>query len=141
MYDNENVPVHHFDLYRLSDVRQTFKLDLQNSYATAVSLIEWAERLGDAVPENRLDVFLTIATDDAVVASLENGGHDVLCDETTDSADADADADADDFDPAFVDSQPRLIRVEGKGVYWQARVATLRDAFNGDAPKDVFRDK
>jgi len=30
--------------------------------------------------------------------------------------------------------------VEGKGVYWQARVATLRDAFNGDAPKDVFRD-
>jgi len=119
VYDVEGgcAPVHHFDLYRLSDVSQTIKLDLAHSFSNAVSLIEWAERLGDDVPENRLDVFLAI---DGSVGNLENVT-DVAPDDDTDCGYDDDD----DVDPDFVDSQPRILRFEGRGEYWEGRVEDL----------------
>ena len=53
--------VHHFDLYRCGSVAETVKLDLPGSFATAASLIEWAERLDThTAPADRLDVYLRI---------------------------------------------------------------------------------
>ena len=54
-------PVHHFDLYRLKGPGDCDRLGLEESFATASSLIEWAERLGERCPGERLDVYIDAA--------------------------------------------------------------------------------
>lgn len=52
-------PIHHFDMYRLDSSQNVERLNLAQSFKTAVSLVEWADRLQQLPPE-RLDVHITI---------------------------------------------------------------------------------
>ena len=55
------VPLYHFDLYRLSTVDDIVELGFEEYfYNSGVSLVEWAERLGDNLPEELLTVELTV---------------------------------------------------------------------------------
>ncbi|GBG79301.1 hypothetical protein CBR_g29451 [Chara braunii] len=54
--DHAGPPVHHFDLYRLSSASNFDRLGLKLSFANAVTLIEWPERMGSRIPEERLDL-------------------------------------------------------------------------------------
>ncbi len=56
-------PVHHFDLYRLGGPADLARLALGASFAGAVALVEWAERLGPAAPPARLDVHFAMLPD------------------------------------------------------------------------------
>lgn len=58
VYDLPEVPVWHFDLYRLTNAEDAWELGIEEAFAEAVSLIEWPERLGDLLPEERLDIEL-----------------------------------------------------------------------------------
>lgn len=51
----------HLDLYRLAEISSEFLPDVED-YLTGpqVTAVEWAERLGDLLPPERLDVVLTI---------------------------------------------------------------------------------
>ncbi len=60
-YDLPGGPVYHFDLYRIGDAREAYELDIEDAFAEGISLIEWAERLGDLLPAERLDVTLSHA--------------------------------------------------------------------------------
>ena len=63
-------PIHHFDLYRLTQQYDLHRLDLPTSFAQAVSLVEWPERLqilqdlGEAaahmLPQQHLAVTISI---------------------------------------------------------------------------------
>jgi tRNA threonylcarbamoyladenosine biosynthesis protein TsaE len=53
----------HFDLYRLARPDDAIELDIDEAFATGISLIEWPERLGDLLPAERLDVTLTFDGD------------------------------------------------------------------------------
>ena len=57
-YDLAPAPVWHFDLYRLSRPEDAHELDIEDAFADAISLIEWPERLGSLLPEDRLDVHI-----------------------------------------------------------------------------------
>ena len=46
----------HFDLYRLDAPQDAMELDIEEAFASCVSLIEWPERLGPYLPANRLDL-------------------------------------------------------------------------------------
>ena len=59
-------PIWHFDLYRLSRPEDAWELGLEEAFADAISLIEWPERLGDLLPQVRLDV--AFASADAAAA-------------------------------------------------------------------------
>lgn len=48
----------HFDLYRLQNADEAVELGLDEAFASAVSLIEWPERLGDLLPKRALHVRL-----------------------------------------------------------------------------------
>lgn len=50
----------HSDLYRLSDPEEIAELGLVEAFAEAAVLVEWPERLGEALPIDRLDVHLAI---------------------------------------------------------------------------------
>ena len=57
-YDLAPVPVWHFDLYRLAKPEDAYELDIEDAFLDAISLIEWPERLGSLLPDDRLDVAL-----------------------------------------------------------------------------------
>lgn len=58
VYDLPDVPVWHFDLYRLAHADEALELGIEEAFAEAISLIEWPERLGALLPAERLDVTL-----------------------------------------------------------------------------------
>ncbi len=59
-YDGPRGAVWHCDLYRLGDPGEVEELGLPEAFAEAVVLVEWPDRLGDAVPLDRLELALEI---------------------------------------------------------------------------------
>jgi tRNA threonylcarbamoyl adenosine modification protein YjeE len=57
-YALEGLVVRHIDLYRVQDPAELIELDLVAPAADEAWLIEWPERAGSALPEDRLDVVL-----------------------------------------------------------------------------------
>ncbi|NCP62903.1 MAG: tRNA (adenosine(37)-N6)-threonylcarbamoyltransferase complex ATPase subunit type 1 TsaE [Alphaproteobacteria bacterium] len=53
-YTDLSLPVWHFDLYRLNSPEEIEELGLDEALSTAVSLIEWPERLGRMTFSNTL---------------------------------------------------------------------------------------
>lgn len=56
--------VWHFDLYRLERGADAVELGIDEAFATAISLVEWPERLDNLLPPDRLDVRLDITGGD-----------------------------------------------------------------------------
>ena len=53
------LPLFHVDLYRLADAAEAMAGGLVDErQAEGVTLVEWAERLADAMPDDRLDVVI-----------------------------------------------------------------------------------
>jgi tRNA threonylcarbamoyladenosine biosynthesis protein TsaE len=57
-YDGPSFPVAHFDLYRLKDGGEAYELGLDEALSFGAAVIEWPERLGEALPPDRLDIEL-----------------------------------------------------------------------------------
>lgn len=68
---NAEPPIHHYDLYRLEAAHDLARLDLAGSFASAVSLVEWPQRLGSTLPPAHLALTLTAleAEEQAVLAA------------------------------------------------------------------------
>lgn len=62
-YASSKGDIWHCDLYRLTHEYDVEELGLIDAFYAKICLVEWPERLGRFLPENRLDVRLTIATD------------------------------------------------------------------------------
>lgn len=74
-YELETVTVWHFDLYRIERPEEVIELGLDDALAEGVTLIEWPDRMGPLLPDERLDVMLVQgAAPDARIAQLEAHG-------------------------------------------------------------------
>ncbi len=61
----------HADLYRLSGAGELAELGLEDAFATAICVVEWADRLGPALPARRLMLNLDfLPAEDARLARL-----------------------------------------------------------------------
>jgi tRNA threonylcarbamoyladenosine biosynthesis protein TsaE len=72
------LPIFHLDLYRLADASEAIAGGLLDErQASGVTLIEWAERLGPALPDGRLDVVIDGTGDEPRTIRLVAGdpGH------------------------------------------------------------------
>ncbi|MEM9778671.1 MAG: tRNA (adenosine(37)-N6)-threonylcarbamoyltransferase complex ATPase subunit type 1 TsaE [Pseudomonadota bacterium] len=58
-YAAGRLEIWHADLYRLSDPAELAELGLEEAFATALTLIEWPERMGPATPARTLSLNLT----------------------------------------------------------------------------------
>jgi tRNA threonylcarbamoyladenosine biosynthesis protein TsaE len=72
---DSDLPIWHFDLYRLNGAADVRELGFEEALADGVSLVEWPERLGALLPSERLELaFRTGPTTEsrrvAVVATL-----------------------------------------------------------------------
>jgi tRNA threonylcarbamoyladenosine biosynthesis protein TsaE len=57
-YDGPHFPLAHFDLYRLKSPDEAYEIGLDEALESGAVVIEWPERLGDALPIDRLDIRL-----------------------------------------------------------------------------------
>jgi len=69
------LPLFHIDLYRLSSAQEAIDGGLlDDRQAAGVVLIEWPDRLGNALPEDRLDVRIDGGADEPRTLRLEGHG-------------------------------------------------------------------
>ena len=65
------LPLYHLDLYRLSDETEIEDLGLlEYLYGTGLSVIEWPDRLGSLMPEERLHIELGMVNETARRAEI-----------------------------------------------------------------------
>lgn len=68
------IPLFHVDLYRLADAADALAGGLVDErQVEGVTLVEWAERMADAMPEERLEVIIDGAGDDPRRISIRAG--------------------------------------------------------------------
>jgi tRNA threonylcarbamoyladenosine biosynthesis protein TsaE len=73
-YALKGLSIRHIDLYRIRDSAELVELDLVAPAADEAWLIEWPERAGSALPEDRLDVVIEQGpTPDARIVRLSAG--------------------------------------------------------------------
>jgi tRNA threonylcarbamoyladenosine biosynthesis protein TsaE len=53
-------PLAHFDLYRLERAEEAFEIGLDEALEEGAAVIEWPERLGGRLPQDRLDIDIAI---------------------------------------------------------------------------------
>jgi tRNA threonylcarbamoyladenosine biosynthesis protein TsaE len=60
------IPLYHFDLYRLSGDDDVVALGFpEYFYGNGISVVEWAERLHDELPQSRLEIRLRYLDDES----------------------------------------------------------------------------
>jgi tRNA threonylcarbamoyladenosine biosynthesis protein TsaE len=72
-YDGPTAPIWHFDLYRLDSPDDVWELDIEDALHD-ISLIEWPDRMGRYLPQNRLDVLLEMPNANADASLPERAG-------------------------------------------------------------------
>ena len=74
VYEEYPTAIWHFDLYRLRSHEDALELGIEDAFAEGISLIEWAERLGDLLPPRRLEIALAFGQrPESRLASLDPG--------------------------------------------------------------------
>ena len=70
------VPIYHFDLYRLSGEDDLEALGAEEYfYGDGICLVEWAERAGELLPGNRIDVALEYGGESLRQITVEQMGN------------------------------------------------------------------
>ena len=63
-YAAPDFPLAHFDLYRLGSADEAYEIGLDEALREGAAIIEWPERLGHHLPPDRLDVEISLDSDD-----------------------------------------------------------------------------
>lgn len=59
IYDTGRLPFYHFDVYRIGDVEEMEEIGWEDCiYGQGVCVVEWAELIGEILPENRFRILI-----------------------------------------------------------------------------------
>ena len=74
------LPVYHFDIYRLNDLREMIDLGYEEYlYGRGVTIIEWADKMGNLLPKDCIKVELLITDiDQRCLKILSSGEHNLF---------------------------------------------------------------
>ena len=76
IYETATFPVYHFDLYRLKTPSELDELGWDDTLVDGVTLVEWPERAGNRLTEDRLTLsFAAHGSDDGRQCTLAGQGH------------------------------------------------------------------
>ncbi|MEM8936330.1 MAG: tRNA (adenosine(37)-N6)-threonylcarbamoyltransferase complex ATPase subunit type 1 TsaE [Pseudomonadota bacterium] len=65
VYEGPDFPLWHFDMYRLERPAEIFELGFEEAMTDGASLIEWAGRIDEYIPDNALTASLEITGEHA----------------------------------------------------------------------------
>lgn len=69
------MPLYHFDAYRLSDGAEIAEIGAEEAfYGEGISVVEWADRVADVLPPDRLEARMSVAGETARDVSLTGSG-------------------------------------------------------------------
>jgi tRNA threonylcarbamoyladenosine biosynthesis protein TsaE len=75
VHDDGQVPLYHFDLYRLARASELDDIDFFGTLeAGGACVVEWGDRFPEALPDDTLDVEITIDAVDSRTLTLRAGG-------------------------------------------------------------------
>ena len=78
-YESSQGEVWHCDLYRLKNPEEIYEIGLEDAFHQAICLVEWPERLGDLLPQRRIDITLKIVNETTREITINLvGSHDAL---------------------------------------------------------------
>ncbi|GBF90954.1 hypothetical protein Rsub_03809 [Raphidocelis subcapitata] len=137
--DHEGPPIHHFDLYRLEGGGDVGRLELPASFARAVCLVEWPERLpAEALPGGRLEVGIEIVVDEAERRRLEEqcrlaqaaGSRAAAAGSSSSGSEEWGEEEGDDGadDDPYTDRRWRRITLQPYGADWEQRLGRVAHA-------------
>ncbi len=63
VYEGPMTNVYHFDLFRIGHSDEIFELGLEDAINDGISLIEWPDRMGPYLPNERLEIILSSGED------------------------------------------------------------------------------
>ena len=75
VYDGPKFPIVHADLYRIANPAELAELGWEEATESALVVVEWAERAGDLLPADRLDVALVASPDGEDVREIALTGY------------------------------------------------------------------
>lgn len=59
VYDEGRLPFYHFDVYRIGDIEEMDEIGYEDYfYGDGVCLVEWAELIGELLPEKRVELLI-----------------------------------------------------------------------------------
>ncbi len=65
--------MYHFDLYRLEDLEEAFDIGVEDYFDSgALCFIEWPDLVNDILPDDTVDVYITVNEDGSRTLTLEN---------------------------------------------------------------------
>lgn len=65
--------IYHFDLYRLENLEEAFDIGIEDYFDSgAVCLIEWPDLVNDILPDDTVDVYITVNEDGSRTLRLES---------------------------------------------------------------------
>ena len=75
-YPRGRLPVYHFDFFRLENVESAVRLGLEEYFfSDGVSVIEWADRFPDLIPEQARWISFEIKSERQRIITLSHHGH------------------------------------------------------------------
>jgi tRNA threonylcarbamoyladenosine biosynthesis protein TsaE len=74
-YASPTLRLAHLDLYRLKSPEEVFEIGLEEAMAEGAVVIEWPERLGGALPIDRLDIVISMHPADADARQVHISPH------------------------------------------------------------------
>lgn len=70
---NGDFEVNHLDLYRLEDPDELLSIDFETYfYPQGVTFIEWAEKAGDYIPEDIIDIKINLKDESRIIEFASN---------------------------------------------------------------------
>ena len=65
--------IYHFDLYRIESIDEAFDIGFEDCFDSgALCLLEWPERIADILPNDTVDVRITVNDDGSHTISIDN---------------------------------------------------------------------
>ncbi len=62
--DQQKPAIWHFDLYRLENSEDVLELGIEDGFDTAITLIEWPDKMGSYLPDGHLKIMLSMGDDE-----------------------------------------------------------------------------
>ncbi|MDR1878418.1 MAG: tRNA (adenosine(37)-N6)-threonylcarbamoyltransferase complex ATPase subunit type 1 TsaE [Bacteroidales bacterium] len=60
-YRSDDVPIYHFDFYRIKNLREAIDVGLDDYlYGDGYCFLEWAENIEELLPEDTINVYITV---------------------------------------------------------------------------------